>query len=398
MWEWIRNRHVLNTSVILQARDHCQKVAKNIANPGARANLPNGHSHAEAVRLGAWAFHQHVICIDMIQLLSNLLFLYVFVFQTKSRAKIIPGALAQTGLCNHPSTCRRCIRHLNGWIGDVSAENFGGMKRVEGYPISSEDCQVPHVYSWLLFPRVSHTIWFYLCIYLILFVYRYIYWTGLFLCFFVSLFVSWLLCFLVWLFFVHVHNALHGIISSRLHGRDWNPDTFHSNSFKLTEGWDEMNKLICSILVHSLIGSVPFCSLNQGSGFGELALQDDAPRAATIITCVGVPQDERGGERWVFGAKAGGERRCWVEVFVKSKKHVIWGLSWIKLTTPYQGIWHWVFVLSFMSKIIRKWLLFLAFHWRKLDSEPGKQSLSIVWNLKSLTKFGGSNFLRHLVM
>lgn len=40
---------------------------------------------------------------------------------------------------------------------------------------------------------------------------------------------------------------------------------------------------------------VPFCSLNQGSGFGELALQDDAPRAATIITCVGVPQDERGG-------------------------------------------------------------------------------------------------------
>lgn len=141
---------------------------------------------------------------------------------------------------------------------------------------------------------------------------------------------------------------------------------------------------------------VPFCSLNQGSGFGELALQDDAPRAATIITCVGVPQDERGGGRWVFGAKAGGERRCWVEVFVKSKKHVIWGLSWIKLTTPYQGIWHWVFVLSFMSKIIRKWLLFLAFHWRKLDSEPGKQSLSIVWNLKSLTKFGGSNFSQTL--
>lgn len=166
----------------------------------------------------------------------------------------------------------------------------------------------------------------------------------------------------------------------------------HSNSQR-----DEM-RWICSILVHSLIRSVPFCILNQGSGFGELALQDDAPRAATIITCVGVPQDERGGERWVFGAKAGGERRCWVEVFVKSKKHVIWGLSWIKLTTPYQGIWHWVFVLSFMSKIIRKWLLFLAFHWRKLDSEPGKQSLSIVRNLKSLTKFGGSNFLRHLVM
>lgn len=201
MWEWIRNRHVLNTSVILQARDHCQKVAKNIANPGARANLPNGHSHAEAVRLGAWAFHQHVICIDMIQLLSNLLFLYVFVFQTKSRAKIIPGALAQTGLCNHPSTCRRCIRHLNGWIGDVSAENFGGMKRVEGYPISSEDCQVPHVYSWLLFPRVSHTIWFYLCIYLIdsicISIYLLDWIVFMFLCFFVCFLASVFPCLVV---------------------------------------------------------------------------------------------------------------------------------------------------------------------------------------------------------
>ena len=64
----------------------------------------------------------------------------------------------------------------------------------------------------------------------------------------------------------------------------------HSNSQR-----DEMRLMINMFHFGSSAHCyVPFCILNQGSGFGELALQDDAPRAATIITCVGVPQDERG--------------------------------------------------------------------------------------------------------
>ena len=215
---------------------------------------------------------------------------------------------------------------------------------------------------------------------------RFIYTICIYLILFVYLLDCLFLCLVVFLIHVHVHKDLHGMISSCPHGWDWNPGTFHSNSLKLTEGWGEMNMFHFGSLAHCY---VPVVFL-AGKRLWRVGLARWCPASRDHHhLCRCPPNKTKGGDRWMFGA--GGERRCWDEVFEKSGKHMIWGPSWIKLTTPCQGLRHRGFLLFFMSQRMLEvhevsWSGFLlAFHWGKLDSEPRKRSLTIAWNLKSLT-------------
>ena len=163
--------------------------------------------------------------------------------------------------------------------------------------------EVLHVYSWILFPRVSGlsirfvSIWFYLslCIYWI---------------------VCLFLCLVVFLIHVHVHKALHGMISSCPHGWDWNPGTFHSNSLKLTEGWGEMNMFHFGSLAHCY---VPVCFFSREAALASwpCKMMPREPRPSSLVS-VSPKQDERGGSVNVW---------CW-----RWKKVLRWSIWEIRKT------------------------------------------------------------------